>query len=98
MALPHARIHQRPPRSPLGSGMTVRGWIVLAMVTVAVVGAITAFRSAKTEQDTAILSQRLAEGELLELATLQSVESDELTHEALDYRHKALLLEGGAIS
>jgi hypothetical protein len=95
MALPHARIHQRPLRSPLGSGMTVRGWIVLAMVTVAVVGAITAFRSAKTEQDTAILSQRLAEGELLELATLQSVESDELTHEALDYRHKALLLEGG---
>jgi hypothetical protein len=59
--------------------MTVRGWVVLAMVTVAVVGAITAFRSAKTEQDTAILSQRLAEGELLELATMQSVESEELT-------------------
>jgi hypothetical protein len=95
MALPHARVHQRPPRSPLGSGMTVRGWIVLAMVTVAVVGAITAFRSAKTEQDTAILSQRLAEGELLELATLQSVESGELTREALDHRHTALLLEGG---
>ena len=95
MALPRARIHRCPPRSPLGSGMTVRGWIVLAMVTVAVVGAITAFRGAKTAQDTAILSQRLAEGELLELATSQSVESDELTHEALDYRHKALLLEGG---
>ena len=61
----------------------MRGWIVLAMVTVAVVGAITAFRSAKTEQDTAILSQRLAEGELVELATLQSVDSGELTQEAL---------------
>jgi hypothetical protein len=38
--------------------MTVRGWVVLAMVTVAVVGAITAFRSAKTEQETAILLLR----------------------------------------
>jgi hypothetical protein len=75
--------------------MTVRGWVVLAMVTVAVVGAITAFRSAKTEQDTAILSQRLAEGELLELATMQSVESEELTREALCDRDQALLREGG---
>jgi tetratricopeptide (TPR) repeat protein len=74
--------------------MTVRGWVVLAMVTVAVVGAITAFRSAKTEQDTAILSQGLAEGELFELATLQMVESEQLTREALTDRDAALRRDG----
>ena len=88
---------RRPrPLSELGSGMTVRGWIVLAMVTVAVVGAITAFRGAKTAQDTAILSQRLAEGELLELATSQSFESQELTREALNDRDTVLLRDGGS--
>ena len=88
---------RRPrPLSELGSGMTVRGWIVLAMVTVAVVGAITAFRGAKTAQDTAILSQRLAEGELLELATSQSFESQELTREVVNDRDTVLLRDGGS--
>ena len=53
----HLKAGAHQPRAPLrlSSEMTVRGWVVLAMVTVAVVGAITAFRSAKTEQETAIL-------------------------------------------
>ena len=96
MAQSRSGTHRPRPLSELGSGMTVRGWIVLAMVTVAVVGAITAFRGAKTAQDTAILSQRLAEGELLELATSQSVESQELAREALNDRDTVLLRDGGS--
>ena len=95
MAQSRSRGHRPPSLEGLGSGITVRGWIVLAMVTVAVVGATTAFRSAKTEQETAILSRGLAEGELFELATQQSIESEQLTRQALNDRDTALLRDGG---
>jgi hypothetical protein len=67
------------------------------MVTVAVTGAVVAYRGAKAEQDTTVQMQRLAQGQVLELAIHQQAVTVRDIKLDLQSRMDALLRAGGEL-
>lgn len=67
---------------------------MLAMVTVAVIGAGAAFRGAVTEQETAALVHQLTQGQLFELAMRERTLMSTIGRDPLESRKEELLRDG----
>jgi hypothetical protein len=75
----------------------LRTWTVLAMVIFAVLGAITAHRGARTEQDTVVVAEKLAQGQLIEVGERQRIRTQTASAAALKAREEAVRAEGQAL-
>ncbi|HEY6983840.1 hypothetical protein [Reyranella sp.] len=76
----------------------LRQWTVLAMVIFAVLGAVTAYRGAHTEQDSIVIAERLAQGQLIEVGTRQQLHTQKASASALATRENAVRWEGQALA
>ena len=92
--------HERSPwRWPLPAlrKVRLRTWTVLAMIIFAVLGSVTAYRGAKTEQDTVVIAGKLAQGQLIEVGERQRLRIQTVSSAALWARQAAVRLEGRAL-
>jgi hypothetical protein len=87
------RIFWRWPLPPLRE-MSRRTWTVLAMVTLAVLGAVTSCHGAKTEQETISIGQTLVGGQLLAVSETHRLDVENSAAAKLQARESAVHREG----
>lgn len=78
--------------------ITLRQATVGAMVIFAVLGAITAYRGAKTEQDSTLLAEKLAQGQLIEVSERQRRETLRTSSRGLQARGESFRRYGAELA
>src|SRR5690349_1854431 len=93
--------HVRSPwRWPLPAlrKVRLRTWTVLAMIIFAVLGAVTAYRGARTEQDTVVIAGKLAQGQLIDVGERQRLRIQTVSAAALWAHEDAVWWQGQALA